>query len=109
MFASLAALAALAVETSPIDPVASLLAVGPVGVVVVLIVTGWLITRSHADDLRAVGTEWKRAYEQERHARTVEHEARERAERVAERSLEQGRVLVTLMTKIQDRMDRGVS
>lgn len=92
-------------DVTNVDPLGSLLTFGPLGIMVVLILTGYLITKKHADDLRTETTTWRSAYEHERDARRAEHDARLRAEAVAAQSLEQGRILVGLMQKVQDRLD----
>lgn len=104
---ALQVLGQLALEGAGTDPLASLVAAGPAGAVVALLVTGLLITKRHADDLRANAETWRSAYELERQARTVEHDARVKAEAVAERSLEQGRVLIDVMNKIDAQLARG--
>lgn len=95
-----------ALDGGPTDPLASLVAAGPAGAVVALLVTGLLVTKKHADDLRTAVDTWRGAYELERQARAAEHDARVKAEAVAERSLEQGRVLVDVMTKIESQLAR---
>ena len=72
----------------------TLLGTGVIGAVLLLMLTGWLFTRSHVEDLRK---QIARAEE----TAANERKARELAESAARTALEQGRTLVQLMESVK--------
>lgn len=92
-------LAADAVDAAP-NVLGEVLRWGPAGVMLLLILTGWLVTKGAYETMRADRDEWKSAYKGEADAHQKTRDALVDANRSASAAVETARTATGLLDKL---------
>ena len=91
-------------QTPTVDPLSpfmtALISLGGFGLLIVLLLTGWVVTKRAYDELRSDRDSWRRAYEDE-------HSLRMKLERSTDTVLEQGRLTIHLLEALNQGGQRG--